>query len=319
MKLWVGLAMLAVVWWFFVRREAAQKNARRQQPQPRMAHDVDPPTACGDDNRPEAFWESRTVARGAWGTGGMADAPRIPAPALPRGRAARLPAELLDDERDDYGDGPAVRLPLSLFIEYRDVAGVPSARRISVRNLRFTNNRIAINAYCHEREAPRCFIAERLVSATDCETGEILQDPATWFMQAYRSHPDGRRFFEQQVVDDAETALREAFQDAMLVLVYVARADGRMTAVERQVIVATAAKLQASDPVLSALDELTDARVQRMRCDHGEFLRAVRNIKKAAPWMKTAVLDAAKAVMDADAKQDPGEAKALAWLDRSFR
>lgn len=244
--------------------------------------------------------------------------PKIAEPAAPRGRKPYVATGVTEQDQEDFGDGPPVRLPLSLFIEYTDAAGNASSRRISIRNLRYSKDRIAINAYCHERREPRCFISDRINMAADCETGEILADPAGWFMTAYRAHPDGQQYLQRRQVDTAAATERQAYQDALLVLAYVARADGRMTQVERAVIVEASRRMQAGNARLTQIAPLTDAQVQRMRCDHSEFLRAVRVLKSSPPGVKAAVLAAAEQVMKADGSEDAGEAKALAWLRRSL-
>ena len=293
MELLIVVGLVAAGWWYLVREEQRKKQ-KREQPKPSAVTSFAPVTSTAYE-------------------------PRIPEPTVPPGRKASVPAYVADDGDDDFGDGPPVSLPLSLWIEYRDATGSVSARRISVRNLRYSKKRIAVNAFCHEREAPRCFISERITMAADLETGEVLQpNPAAWLLNAYTSHPDGRRYFDRQDMDAAAAAHRQRFQDALLVLVYVARADGRMTAVERRVILGAAATIRAADPAFGALPELTDTQLQRMRCDHSEFLRAVRVLKSSADWLKLAVTQAAQAVMDADGKQDAEEAKALAWLRRSL-
>lgn len=244
--------------------------------------------------------------------------PRRAAPSAPAGRTPKVPKSIMDDDSEDFGDGPPIRLPLSLFIEYVDANGGASARRISVRNLRYSKGRVAINSFCHEREEPRCFISDRVQSAEDCETGEVIRDPADWFLTAYMEHPDGSGFLQKRDADTAAQAERRAYQDALLVLVYVAKADGRMEKPERAVILDAAAAMRSSSPSLSALAEMTEAKLQRMSCDHSEFLRAVRELKASRSRLKAAVIAAADRVMKADGAEDASEQKALAWLRRSL-
>lgn len=72
-----------------------------------------------------------------------------------------------------------------LVIDYRDAAGQGSRRRITVRRIwADLDGDAVIEAFCHERQAPRCFRAARILTVTDPVTGMEFSETA-WFLRRH--------------------------------------------------------------------------------------------------------------------------------------
>lgn len=63
---------------------------------------------------------------------------------------------------------------LTCTIAYVDAEGHGSVRRISIRKVRIRDDRIYLVSFCHERQAIRHFLLERIQECWDCETGEVI-------------------------------------------------------------------------------------------------------------------------------------------------
>ena len=86
-------------------------------------------------------------------------------------------------------------------------------------------NDFALLAYCHERESHRTFKLSGIKSMCDIETGELISDPYSYLIQRFQDSPIGKW-----------TKFLSEFENEVLILVFVAKADNRMTAKERKII-----------------------------------------------------------------------------------
>jgi hypothetical protein len=113
----------------------------------------------------------------------------------------------------------------NLSIEYRDGAGSVTKRDIRLMSYGPWEGGAILWAYCHLRQANRTFRTDRLISCIDLDTGEIIENLDVWLDDKYQSSPD--RAIEK-IIDEAWDALR--------VLYYVSKADGRLTQKERAIL-----------------------------------------------------------------------------------
>lgn len=110
---------------------------------------------------------------------------RIPPPSL-RGKAPDWSADEeleivfgLESHLDRDDDFPSQELlePIAgtcVEIVYVDSKGREAARRITCRSVVASKGLMYLDAYCHERDAPRRFRCDRIQEVIDVETGECL-------------------------------------------------------------------------------------------------------------------------------------------------
>jgi hypothetical protein len=77
--------------------------------------------------------------------------------------------------------GPSTRLVIS----YCDAKGDFTRRRITLKRIAPRGHDLLVLAYCHERRAPRHFLASRILECVDAETGEVFTD-ATGYLYRHR-------------------------------------------------------------------------------------------------------------------------------------
>jgi len=114
----------------------------------------------------------------------------------------------------------------NLCIEYRDGAGSFTKRNIRLMKYGAWDGGAILWAYCHLRNANRTFRTDRIISCVDLDTGEVIDNLETWLDSKYQDSPD--RAIEKII----ETAW-----DAIRVLFYVSKADGRLTQKERSILI----------------------------------------------------------------------------------
>lgn len=107
-------------------------------------------------------------------------------PAAPKGRPRK-------SSKSQSAPPPApIRLPNqkipyfgALDIEYTDAEGDVSERYLEARSVEVRKGLVYLWAYCEQRQAIRCFRADRISALTDGETGEVA-DPANiagWLLE----------------------------------------------------------------------------------------------------------------------------------------
>lgn len=262
--------------------------------------------------------------------------PSPPPPKIPASKAVLVPQMPDWTPEFDKGEGPIVPFHQSLFLDYTSYGGEASSRRITTRSLRRWNrDDLAVWAWCHEREAPRTFLASRVDNLTDAETGEFYDPPEDWLHEQYEEWPEikaetGRKHAElaQAVAEQqARTAAREVeaqakrdaterlrfARTAVLSLVYVAKADGRMDAAERNVIAAFIRQLSNDHDVDLDWSDV-HGRLRKLVCDQQEFLGGLKRLRDGPQDLRTALLAAARGLMLADGEAHQDERRAVAWL-----
>jgi predicted DNA-binding transcriptional regulator YafY len=149
---------------------------------------------------------------------------------------------------------------LAFQIRYVDSRGEESSRRITVRRLATKSDDVLIYAYCHERRAPRCFASSRISEMIDVATGEVIGDPSSHF-SLFVAPSDASE------LPTTETIAR--IQDAATVLVFLARADGRLDVAETRAIAGRIVAL-----VGGRHEELIDTVIARLYPDSWSALDA---------------------------------------------
>lgn len=219
-------------------------------------------------------------------------------------QAISLHRRIEDDAADDAGmvaGGSAVMdaPPLSFHLRYRDARQQVSGRCITLRGLSQDDQDIKILALCHLRGALRTFVASRIVEITDLTTGEIHVDGAGFF----RQHPLLRAQAPKDAVPPTpEMRAIEACRDEIVILSFVAAADGDVAASERDEIL--------KHVLLSVDDPLNEAAVRRhlqgWLADELAFTQAIARLC-AGQGRPKALMRSLRRVIDADGEVDPEE------------
>lgn len=113
----------------------------------------------------------------------------------------------------------------NLRIEYRDGVGSRTTRDIRLMKYGAAEGGTMLWAYCHLRQANRTFRTDRIIACTDLDSGEIINNLEAWLNEKYQASPD---FAIENII--------ETTWDALRVLYYVSKADGRLTQKERGVV-----------------------------------------------------------------------------------
>lgn len=213
------------------------------------------------------------------------------------------PADALDSGlRLDAGPvPPGIPAHNLALIEYVDAEQRLSRRRITVQRVSWLGPDDAyLFSYCHERQANRTFLLRRVKSVTDMQTGEMFSAPV--------------EYFRGVAPEDEGTPLERVFRAMeceILALVYLARADARMVADERQEIAGFIAGAQRGTTASVAQ---IDQRIKRTRCEDDEFVEAMQALSGRPENQREALFDAAQRVMNADGRQHPAESEIVEKL-----
>jgi hypothetical protein len=101
-----------------------------------------------------------------------------------RGRALQTAAND-DEEMTASNAGEPTGTPIVYGIVYRDTKGNVSERTVTLRWIEFRQDHLLLHCTCHLRQMQRSFRADRIVEVYDITTGEVFDDPITFF----QTHP----------------------------------------------------------------------------------------------------------------------------------
>jgi hypothetical protein len=138
-----------------------------------------------------------------------------------------------------------------------------------------------IHAYCHLRQAQRCFSISRVTRWTNCSTGEILTDIDADLKTA-----------RQPSACDLMDKLFEDFYPIIAVLVYLGKRDRRLMIDERTVIIQVCQTL-LPDPRLT--DKMINDRINEMKVPSPtRYKHLLTDLSGMEIQIQTLVLHAAK-------------------------
>lgn len=156
--------------------------------------------------------------------------------------SATAGGESADVDPDDGGQGedagtcfwgaPAEPAVGRYRIEYVDAQGHKTERVIEVRSVQTVEGKHAILARCLLRGANRTFIEDRIASAVNMDTGEVVASVATDAINNYAETDEGKA----NAAESKAWAAIAGESDAVSALIYVCRADGQMRAPERAIV-----------------------------------------------------------------------------------
>ncbi|MCC7055678.1 MAG: hypothetical protein IT355_20575 [Gemmatimonadaceae bacterium] len=215
-------------------------------------------------------------------------------------------ATVEDDDRASEDEWAAVasqpvRCTVDVDLRYRDAGGTVTRRRVTVQEFDYAAPRYMF-AYCHLRRARRTFYLARVEEAVDPETGEVLDSLHEFLRGKYETSPEVSldRLFAVQ-------------RNAMRVLLYVGKADGRLMAAERAIIHRVARELTGDD-------RLTDRQIDKVLGEFtapskAVFQTCIRTmVKEEALERRLLVLRGAEDMVATQATVHPDEQSALDYM-----
>lgn len=203
----------------------------------------------------------------------------------------------IDESYDFPDDINILKLNTLAHISYRDIKGQRSERRITMKTIQKSNDDdYLITAYCHEKQAQRSFKLSRIDKLVDMETGELFSDPSRYFTDRFMDSPIGQ--------------IAKSFQEyepEILVLSFIARADGVLRKKEREFIAD-----YVQQKYNSTLDaKLLDDEIRRTYCESSDFRKSLKTISNKSETDRIQILEYATNIANSDKKLDPMEAGIL--------
>lgn len=202
-------------------------------------------------------------------------------------------------------DIESIKLNSLAQIIYVDSKGQKSERRITIHSVSKTaNNDYIIKSYCHEKNSQRSFRLTRIQQLTDMETGEIFENPSLYFTEKFQDSPIGMI-----------TKVFQKLESEILILTFIARADGYLRAKEREII-----KKFIIDKSNVDLDQkMLENEIRRTYCESQDFRRALKKLSTETIAHRTKILSLSNDIINTDKKPDPMEIGALALIKRDLK
>jgi len=190
-----------------------------------------------------------------------------------------------DNWEGAFWDVPSPRnITGNLRIDYRDGAGSRTTRNIRLMKYGAWEGGAILWAYCHLRRANRTFRTDRIISCTDLDTGEIIENLEVWLENKYQASPD--RAIEK---------ILETTWDVLRVLYYVSKADGRLTKKERAVV-RDAVRSMSDHPAIDdgriddMFDSIGNTSITAFKQAFGRLAKDNRELAvKTASWASTII------------------------------
>lgn len=208
------------------------------------------------------------------------------------------------DNEEYIIDAESININGLVFIEYTDSRGTKSKRRITIKSSKpYNNSDFLISAFCHEKQAHRTFKMSNIDTLIDLETGEIIEDVVSFFSDRYNNSPLGQI-----------TSCFQKFQDEILIMAFIARADGVLRKKERDIIITF-----LLNKCTQNLDvKLLDKEIRRTYCESSEFRGSIKSMKNKSEEDKQNVLKLVRDIIMTDKNPDPMELGALELIVKEF-
>lgn len=190
-------------------------------------------------------------------------------------------------------------------ITYTDQRGLTTKREITVKRAYDDEGKFALDAHCHLRNGHRSFIDDRIQNAVDLDTGEVVTSVAQHAIAQYEGSGTGKAW---------KAIGREI--NALYILVFVCRADGRMLKAERTVIL-DYLKRWCHDIELD--DNELDGAIKTLgTVDYRQFKRIIADMKSNGDIDRLRdIYDCAQRIIATQKTIDPLEKAALEILQNA--
>lgn len=231
----------------------------------------------------------------------------VPASSLQVPRVAEGDAYSKDSwEPWDFDRATMMRVAAAVQFDYVDRNGQETSRKVDIQSIA-TNGRddYIVVGYCWLRFGRRTFRTSAISSCVDNETGEVISDIVEFLREKYVTTP-------QAALDSLE---RERV-DVLKVLLFVAKADDRMTAAERAIMLSCCRQITNDE-------RITASEVERLFRGIpiptlSAFKRAALDIHKNSSIRSQVVFVAVRDMVATDKRTTERERDAIEFLARRW-
>lgn len=237
-----------------------------------------------------------------------------PAPDIP-GTTPELPRQDADETEAAVSveaDGTVILDDIFTAIDYRDSEGSFSRRRITMHRLESGPRVAFLQAYCHERQAPRTFRTDR-IECFITRDGEVIEPDEYW-----RRIGVDQTGLSPPKPEIEPRALLKKFRSAISVLVTLSRADGEMHPGEVRAILsyindeALEAGLKCDSESIAKLENIIRSMRPTRRTLQKHYLRTRKFYDRR--WRR--FVRAINEVILADGHIDIGESEMVEQMER---
>lgn len=218
------------------------------------------------------------------------------------------------DEPEDEPDWPSEEFKTSyrprpvkaqIKIRYKDSNGDISERVVDVRECDIWAPDGYLNGFCHTRGAIRTFRLDRIESAIDVETGELIHNLNDYADKKYEESPIA-----------AVDKLFETHSDALRVLFYIAKADGRFTAKEKDIYLDYCRSVHPDDRLNT---QVIDSALKWVDIPSAHSYKVIcGKLAKLDTQTKGAIIEAAEAMIATQKTISPEEEMAISYMKKRF-
>lgn len=221
------------------------------------------------------------------------------------------PEQYAREPRDHFEGGhwevvESFSVAANLHIKYRDGAAQITERSVQVRSVGDYLGNPTLVGHCRLRNQPRTFRLDRILECFNEDTGEVVSDAYEHLQSIYESSPAG-----------SLDAIWDREFDALRVLYYIAKADGRLMPREREVMASYCRAVSGDDRI--------DAELIRAYVDSfgtpslNTYKIAVGRVAKRPEAEREAVREAAHVMLAHRKKMSAVERDALDYIDVRFK
>jgi hypothetical protein len=242
---------------------------------------------------------------------GRANGKHIIPPAPPPSWSIKVQAQDSDDMAVKVDMARYAAAGAVLGIDYVDVEGAETSRRIKPLAFKPSNGDWHLYAICIERQAFRCFLASRIQGAVDLRTGEIFDEPSEIFNGIL-----GLTYGAIKTPQDATRVVWRQYPEAINALIFLARCDGHHHPAETDTI------MQFIDTVAPApgIDENHAMELLHVAwVDERHYSESLNKLVRQGPEHLNRVARYARKIIDADGALNEDEARFASQLDQLLR
>jgi hypothetical protein len=197
----------------------------------------------------------------------------------------------------------AIPVSLTLTMSYKSVDGSETHRTVDVKRVYPAKKIYFFDAFCKLRNSNRTFRTDRVLRCVDALTGEIIQDLNQYLEDAINNSPFSR-----------SKKLIKNHRDVLMVLLFLAKADGQLRAAERSVITSACNEIApeeqwTEEDVKAALSSMDTPSRQA-------FNLAVGRLAKSAEAPLETVMDASRRIVATQKSVHAAEQEALDYILR---
>jgi hypothetical protein len=190
-------------------------------------------------------------------------------------------------------------------MRYRDSKGEMTERVVDVRECDTWAPDGYLNGFCHTRGAIRTFRLDRIESAIDVETGELIHNLNDYADKKYEESPVA-----------AVDKLFETHSDALRVLFYIAKADGKFTAKEKDIYLDYCRSVHPDDRLNT---QVIDSALKWVEIPSAHSYKVIcGKLAKLDDPTKAAILEAAEAMIATQKTVSPEEELAINYIKKRF-